>query len=203
MHSENINRSARHSLASWNQENFVLYFVQLQFFKTVYFNKQSNYKMKQLLRLELKFLSKFPNTAVPLPLFILFHTIIKNSIFLVCVTQHDENVSSWKRKNMSAGCILLYAYVVSELSLNNFKTDQKKKKKCFGWGAGCGRIYWNGMRDRGMNPLSAVSHTPGHKIKGSAAWTEWPLHLQCSRIQVWMCTQTWTDSQRSFPFWNH
>lgn len=95
----------------------------------MYFNKQSNYKMKQLLRLELKFLSKFPNTAVPLSLFILFHTIIKNSIFLVCVTQHDENVSSWKRKNMSAGCILLYAYVVSELSLNNFKTDKKKKKK--------------------------------------------------------------------------
>lgn len=86
--------------------------------------------MEQLLRLELKFLSKFPNTAVPPPTFlIVFHTIINNSISLVCVTQREENVSSWERKNMSAGCILLCAHVVSGLSLNNFKPTKREKKK--------------------------------------------------------------------------
>jgi len=51
---------------------------------------------------------------------------------------------------MSAGCILLSACVVSGVSLNNFRTDIKKKnytaqqkkiQPCLGRGDGHGRIY--------------------------------------------------------------
>lgn len=143
--------------------------------------------MKQLLRPEPKFLSKFPNTAVPLPLFILFHTIIKNSIFLVCVTQHDENVSSWKRKNMSAGCILLYAYVVSGLSLNNFKTDKKNPKKtkkvlwmrCWVWKD---LLKWI-ARQRNESLIRCVTHSRSQD-KGISCmdWAAFPSTVQLDPV---------------------